>query len=64
MSLYIGGVYTMLDGTKLHDIRAHCWDCGKRLAEVIHDPTGCWRHGDFACIDCGQVYAPARVLAS
>jgi len=64
MSLHIGGVYTLEDGTKLHDVRARCWTCGKRLAEVLHDPHGCWRTGDFVCLDCGTAYAPARVLAS
>lgn len=63
MSLYRGAVYE-LDGLKLHDIDAGCWVCGKRLAEVIFDPTYIWRLGDFVCIDCGEVYAPAKVLAS
>lgn len=64
MSLYIGAMYDLGDGTKLHDVSRHCWGCGKRLAEVVHDPAGCWRQGDFVCIDCGATYAPARVLAS
>lgn len=63
MSMYIGLPY-ILDGTKLHDVRHHCWHCGKRLAEVIHDLTNGWRPGDFVCIDCGHTYAPARVIAS
>jgi hypothetical protein len=64
VTFYIGGVYDLGDGTRLHDVQRHCWTCGKRLAEVVHDPAGCWRHGDFVCIDCGETYAPARVLAS
>ena len=51
---YVGPVYSLLDGLKLHDIDAGCPNCGKRLAEVVNDPTWQWNRGQIVCIDCGQ----------
>lgn len=51
---YAGPVYTLEDGTQLRDVTRHC-RCGKRLAEVHHDPAGVWRSGLLACLDCGHV---------
>lgn len=55
---YIGPVYDLGDGTRLHDIDAGCGTCGKRLAEVIHDPSAQWNAGATVCVDCGTA-APA-----
>lgn len=53
---YLGPIYTLDDQTRLRDVRANCDDCGKRLAEVHHDPTGVWAPGCLACLDCGRTY--------
>lgn len=45
--------YDLGDGTVLQDVDAGCGRCGKRLAEVIHDPTGQWPTSSLVCVDCG-----------
>lgn len=54
-----GPAYDLGDGTRLQDLDAACATCGKRLCEVIHDPTGVWRHGQIVCLDCGQTHRGA-----
>lgn len=51
---YLGPIYTLDDSTRLRDTTRRCRDCGKRLAEVHHDPAGVWRPGSLACLDCGR----------
>jgi hypothetical protein len=53
-----GAAYTLPDGLRLWDHDSGCGQCGKRLAEVVHDPTNQWNAGRVVCIDCGTV-APA-----
>lgn len=48
-----GPVYDLGDGTRLQDLDGGCPPCGKRLAEVVHDPANVWRQGQVVCIDCG-----------
>jgi hypothetical protein len=51
----LGPIYDLEDGLRLQDIDAACGACGKRLAEVIWDPTpSAWRTGAVVCIDCNQ----------
>lgn len=50
----LGRVYD-LDGLVLQDVDAGCGRCGKRLAEVINDPTRRYPTGRLVCIDCGQL---------
>lgn len=54
----LGRVYD-LDGLVLQDVDAGCSRCGKRLAEVINDPTRVYPTGRLVCIDCGSL---ARVI--
>lgn len=51
---YLGPIYTLDDGTRLRDVRANCKTCGKRLAELHHDPTGTYTAGCLLCLDCGR----------
>lgn len=51
----IGPIYELLGGLRLQDVDAGCGQCGKRLAEVIHDPSNCWPTGRLVCIDCGSL---------
>jgi hypothetical protein len=51
----LGPIYDLGNGLRLQDLDGGCGSCGKRLAEVIHDPTACWRSGAVVCIDCGTV---------
>ena len=50
----LGPIYDLEDGTRLQDLDGACKHCGKRLAEVHHDPHGCWRTSAIVCIDCGN----------
>lgn len=50
----LGPVYDLDDGLRLQDVDAGCGFCGKRLALVIHDPSGSWRQMALVCIDCGR----------
>lgn len=56
----IGPIYTLLDQLRMQDVDAACSVCGKRVAEVIHDPYGQWNTGQMVCLDCGTV---ARVVS-
>jgi len=56
----IGPIYDLGDGVRLQDIDAGCGSCGKRLAEVIHDPSLTWAEGAWVCIDCGTVARKER----
>jgi hypothetical protein len=49
----LGPIYDLDDGLRLQDLDASCRQCYKRLAEVIHDPSGQWNTQDVVCIDCG-----------
>lgn len=55
-----GAAYTLDDGLRLWDHDSGCGKCGKRLAEVLHDPSTRWNAGQLVCIDCGTV-APTWV---
>lgn len=52
-----GPIYDLGDGMRLQDLDGGCTTCGKRLAEVIHDPEHCWAAGWVVCIDCGVVHS-------
>lgn len=52
---YLGPIYSLEDGSRFQDIDAGCGTCGKRLAEVVHDPSGQWNVEDVVCLDCGTI---------
>lgn len=54
------GVYDLGDGTRLIDLDAGCTACGKKLSEVVHDPSGVWRQGQIVCLDCGRTHKRER----
>lgn len=51
----IGPAYDLFDGVRIQDVGGACHQCGKRLAEVIHDPRCEWRTGVLVCIDCATI---------